>query len=443
MRYQETERLIRRAGALEKGIVVTQRLIDQAEIPGGIESIQQDSKQAISDKYPHRILQTPISRISLMRESILDQARVLDEEISSVLRKAHQTLVKKRDELELIEAFLPDKGQEEHQPTKLGEFTPVDAGILAVLISHLQTTNELTVPAINVDKGVLDACNRLIEINPEVPEQERESLSYEYIGLRETVLTKTVSIISGKSFEEELSSFDPSLQIVLIWMWNQNADGRMSETIRRMLSKTPMQIRQTETAQVAAFEEFMRGTGRKQPEAEKQTEETLVPPLSDSEAKEPVVEEALLTTEGSSESQQPSAPITAVPLPYERPPAKPKIPNIEKRNPHVRKTVQEYIAALKAKNVTRSMNEAQITRTFPRLKKTFLVQIREKNYIKPQVGKDGVHPAYNQSEIIFSLYAYDHRENGGLNNALISELKEIIKEELAKSEPNSGNDGYI
>lgn len=113
---------MQRANALERGIAVTQKLIDQIEIPGGIESIQQNSRQAMLDKYPHRILSTPISRVSLLRESVLDQARVLDEEIPPVLKQAYRILEKK--EFAFLEILLQMEDADEDKSKPLSSDVP-------------------------------------------------------------------------------------------------------------------------------------------------------------------------------------------------------------------------------------------------------------------------------------------------------------------------------
>lgn len=425
MHYQETEKLMQRANALERGIAVTQKLIDQIEIPGGIESIQQDSRQAILDKYPHRILGTPISRVSLLRESVLDQARVLDEKIPTVLKQAHQALARKNSALE--EISLQTSLEKTPSITEQGEelilreqiFTQTQAIIIATTILHKDDVSFIT-----PNNTVLYTFTIGDDVRPILSEIASLPVNREYgdlsdqqrLELRNNTLSELDSLLSNHSLLNqayEENKFGQNLQELLIWLSEQNdaVGGKLCELLTlpvlqsividgRRLDMLDSQKYARLPGELARYIRMASNLGV----SSKPKQEEKMPGISS------------------------NPPVVVSALSHEQP-AMPKIFDIERRDPQIRELISGYIRLIAENNITKPVSGAQVSYFFPRIKKTDLEKALERKYISPERGRE-LFPVYGPKEILILLYIRNHGNN--LTARHIKDLQDIVEEELSK-----------
>ncbi|MDO8619035.1 MAG: hypothetical protein Q7R49_03790 [Candidatus Daviesbacteria bacterium] len=216
MGHIESEKLILKKETLVRGIAYAKELKDNAEIPGWIESFQAR----------HSVSPSVVSRISLASPDILTQARVLDEEIPTVLKKASQSLSDKSKEYSEINSLM---SATEPEDTKVESFSNSDATMLA---RFLKTEKANTFIRLNgssfnfeIDKDVLDACDRLEQL-PAEPEPQ-SVVGKDILNKQKTIrLLKTLRDILEDEDKEKVigSQSNKDVELVLIWLNLQNND---------------------------------------------------------------------------------------------------------------------------------------------------------------------------------------------------------------------------
>lgn len=399
MGYQETERLTRRASALEKGISVTQRLIDQAEIPGGIESIQ----QSILGK-------TRPSRISLMMESVLDQARILDEEIPPVLRKAHQALAKKESAL----AELRSPEEEIIQREQI--FTQTQATIIAA--SALQKVNAVFLAPngdelyiFKVDDEVKSILTEVASL-PTDPNYQKLDDS-EKLKLRNRTLQDLELLLDNpdlliEAFEEH--KFDQSMQILLLALSVQNdiVGGKLCELLTLQLNRKT--VYDSRGLTVLGNQKFATLPG----ELARYLRSRML--QSSPKKTEP-------------EPSQIQTPVVKTPIPVLEIPKveKAKVSGIVRRDPEVEARISAILDEIDQKEVARwgeIIKSGILNRLFPVLKQMVVEEMIDSSVVTKK-NKDGV-TAFNITDVAAMLYAYKYGKKGGLNQRLVKDLFAII-----------------
>lgn len=116
-------------------------------------------------------------------------------------------------------------------------------------------------------------------------------------------------------------------------------------------------------------------------------------------------------------------------------PVKPKITEVERRDPEVCQKIEEYLNNVDEKGIAKPINSAQLTRFFPVLKLKFIKWIEfDKRYISPERGRDQRHPVFTPQEIVLMLYVYNNHRTINLNRAMVYELGRLIEEAIEKRE---------
>lgn len=104
--------------------------------------------------------------------------------------------------------------------------------------------------------------------------------------------------------------------------------------------------------------------------------------------------------------------------------------------------VEAILNEIKSKQIRSgdTFTQDQLSRHFPVLKSDFVKRIREKRWIRPAVGRDGVHPVFNVGEVALLLYIARYGNN--LNSRQKKDLKEVIEKEVRqKFETKNGDSG--
>lgn len=117
------------------------------------------------------------------------------------------------------------------------------------------------------------------------------------------------------------------------------------------------------------------------------------------------------------------------PIPFEQPVKKPKVRTIERRDPEIRAKINEILEQIKQANIHGTISTSTLSSLFRRLTGSEVQLTIEKGYIKPHKGSE-YFPVFNEEEITVLLYVHDYGNN--LNNRLVKELKEIIREETER-----------
>lgn len=128
-----------------------------------------------------------------------------------------------------------------------------------------------------------------------------------------------------------------------------------------------------------------------------------------------------------------STPTIIIVPPYQEFPQKPKVLDIERRDPQVREKIDQYLREVLSKDSLRNgeVNQSQVNREFQRLKSTTVDKMEENGYIKPSGGNQRF-PLFDITAIVQMLYYVDHGSHNLNANNFRKESEQIILEELEK-----------
>ena len=111
-----------------------------------------------------------------------------------------------------------------------------------------------------------------------------------------------------------------------------------------------------------------------------------------------------------------------------------KLSLLEQRDPNVRNQINEYLDRIQSTGLVR-FGPKQLVRFFDQLTRTVQKSMAEKGIVKPEVGRDGVHPSYSIHDATVMLY-YNNFGNG-LQKKHVRQLHRMVKEEIKKREENN------
>ena len=107
--------------------------------------------------------------------------------------------------------------------------------------------------------------------------------------------------------------------------------------------------------------------------------------------------------------------------------------SIEKLDPEVRNKIAAYLDRVEATNVQR-FTPKQLVRFFDTLTRTVQKAMVEKSIVRPETGRDGLHPSYGTHDVAVMLYV--NNSGNGFRKKQIKDLHRIVREEMEKRDKN-------
>lgn len=332
---------------------------------------------------------TPLYRVNAQFEGFED---VKNETVDELLKKPTPILI---------------EGVEKPADPILNQ---IEIGILAALVQNLDLIAGLPQEELTVEPGVLEACRKVFQRIPLLSEEERQKVAKEYLSLRGSILEKVRLIVNSDNIDSDLDAYDDDTKLILIWMWNQNSEGHISEIIRRMLTKTNAQIQQTETILLQKFEEHLQTTYYQPTQPLQNPRQPQVGPSAVEESDHIALARQFLEQQRKQEQERV------------------KMTEIERMNPTLRTRINEYFDLMDSNHITEPVYDPNISRVFRRIKLEFLEWMIDKKLIKPAVGRDGHHMMYSPEDIALILYVYDHQHVIDFKPRTAKDLSDIIEQ---------------
>lgn len=367
---------------------------------------------------------TTVTRRGYMVAGISYQWVPSGEVLSRVKRRLQESQIKEADEPSQLPVVQKTKVKETPSTTNYALSDEETFVMLGCLLSD-SIKNKLTEGVVSVLeeelKMVLEILQSLTSINQtDYPFGSKSG----YLQLRSKALHKLQGIISADPAQQKLMIGQQQNEAVkrffrVLYQQNSNYEVRgafLHQIVQEIRKRSASQIKRGENNYYEKWLDAIEA-GRKKPDVTTQQEQNLPdqPPLSTDDEKTP-------------ESITSSAPI------FEQPPARPRIADIERRDPQVREKVNGYLDQVLAHDSLKKgqVNRVQINREFQRLKASVVDNMLENDYIRP-VGKDRhANDLYDVGQIVQMLYYYDHGNQSLRGREFSKEMKQIIGEEFAK-----------
>lgn len=273
-----------------------------------------------------------------------------------------------------------------------------------------------------VDQTFMDIYHKLSDFVPGTP-----SAQASYISLRPQILAKVSNILYSDKFDEILDSHpEEPIKDLIIWLYLQ--DEAMAGSILKFLSRTePFVLRQTETEIAARWEELKRAENQPKKTAQLLTAAVVGTP------QQPVTDNLDVTVEEEVDTELvvlPTQEPTPFP-PFEQPPVKPKVPAIERRDPKIHETIDNFVSQVVEKLIGETFSGAQVNRAFQILKVTLVEWMLDKHIINPELNRDTI-PQYTREDVVVMLYVNSRQQKGGLNKRHLADLKQLVGEQIKK-----------
>ncbi len=273
------------------------------------------------------------------------------------------------------------------EATVLGEF-------LLVMNSVIFLPEDKEPAEFDIEEDVIEAVKSLIgEVRIRTAEGLNEIFN-DYIEKRAGVLEKFVNIIRSEKLEEFLDKLqDENIKTLLMWLHYQDAE-EISRMFLDLSSKTPEVIEYEARELMAILQGWITPTSEQSP--------------SDNEP-----------------STLPVPPVVS----YVEPQTRAQIPIIERRDPEVRKRVNDLLDEIAQAQISKLLSVGKLTHAFNRLKAGWIrIAEEDRHYVQPQ-RRNG-HPLFAVDEIALLLYVKDF--GNGLSIREVKSLKDVILEELIK-----------
>lgn len=252
-----------------------------------------------------------------------------------------------------------------------------------------------------------------------------------YLQLRSRALSKLQGIIFADPTQQESLIDQHQNETVkrclkALCQQNSSAESRKAhlyQTLQEIRRKSASQVKREEDSYYVKWLDAV-DAGRKRLEEDTKQEQVQ-------QEKQSVAVDDQETTED----------VASTTFIFEQPPAKRKVPDIERRDPEVRQKIAVYLDQIAEKGILEPVTSARLNKEFQRLKKTFIENEMEKRYVRPAVDKHG-YTVFTPAEIAKLLYISYHSKGGGLTPALVTELEEIIDQSIKTREKEQLYNNY-